>query len=106
DPEAQNPKSLARIYDTLLLRNWDRWIDDDSKTHVWVVELEKGTAARSLLAGSTLASLPGVGPDSVSPAWWHDGQSVIFAATENNDRSARSVVPTLLWEARVSGGEP
>ena len=104
--ERRNPKSRARIYDTFPVRNWDRWIDDGAKTHVWVVELEKGTAARSLLAGSKLASLPGFGPDSLSPVWSPDGESVVVAATEANDRSARAVVPTLLWELRVSGGEP
>ena len=104
--ERRNPKSRARIYDTFPVRNWDRWINADSKTHVWIVELEKGSAAMSLLAGSKLAALPGFGPDSLNPVWSPDGASVIFSATENNDRSARSVVPTLLWEVPASGGQP
>jgi dipeptidyl aminopeptidase/acylaminoacyl peptidase len=103
--ERKNAKSKARIYDTFPVRSWDHWIDE-SKMHLWVVELDGGRTSRSLFGRSTLASAPGFGGESLGAIFTPDGQSVIFVATDHGDRAARAAVTTSLWQVAASGGEP
>ena len=103
--ERRNPKSRVRIYDTFPIRNFDRWIDD-AKNHIWVVDVDGDRKSRSLLAGTKLAALPGFGDEGLAPAWTPDGGSLIFAATDTRDQSARAVPYSSLWQIAASGGEP
>ena len=57
--ERKNAKSKARIYDAFPMRNWDHWIDE-SKTHLWVVDVDvAGDARRAqpLRPGAKVAAL-------------------------------------------------
>ncbi|HVD78426.1 MAG TPA: S9 family peptidase, partial [Vicinamibacteria bacterium] len=90
---------------------WDRWLDD-TQTHLFVVPAAGG-AARDLLAGTRLVSLPGFAGatgegsgDSLEPAWAPDGKSIVFVATTNRNRGAYSPTNTHLFEVAATGGEP
>ncbi len=103
--ERRSAKSRARIYDTFPVRDWDHWIEE-SKIHFWIVSVDGDRQARSLLAGTKLAGLAGFGDEALNPAWSPDGQSVLFVASDQRDRAARSGVASSLWQIPVSGGEP
>src|SRR5438128_1680610 len=83
--DRKDAKSKVRIYDSFPIRRWDRWLDD-TQTHLFAVPAAGG-AARDLLAGTRLVSLPGFAGatgegsgDSLEPAWAPDGKSIVFVA--------------------------
>jgi dipeptidyl aminopeptidase/acylaminoacyl peptidase len=103
--EKKNAKSKARIYDTFPVRNWDQWVDD-SRPHLWVVDVDGDRKARSLFGASALAKRPGFSSDALGATWSPDGASVIFSATESEDAGARAPTPAHLWQVPAAGGEP
>ena len=103
--EKKNAKSKVRIYETFPIRNFDRWIDE-SKPHLWVVDVGGDRKARSVLSGSKLTALPGYNGDSLSPTWTPDGESIVFVAADKADAGARAMVLASLWQVAVGGGEP
>jgi dipeptidyl aminopeptidase/acylaminoacyl peptidase len=103
--EKRTAKSKVRTYETYPYRNFDRWLDE-SKTHLWVVDVDGNRTSRPLFAGSALHRARGFGGDSFNAAWAPDGQSIVFTATDNGDNAARNKVVTGLWQVPVNGGEP
>jgi dipeptidyl aminopeptidase/acylaminoacyl peptidase len=98
-------KSKVRIYDTFPIRNFDHWIEE-SKSQLWVVAVGGDRKAVSLFGNSKAAGRAGFGGDSLAAVWAPDGQSVVFAAAEDDTVSARSDVLSQLWQVPASGGEP
>ena len=102
--ERRNRTWNARVFDTFPIRDWDRWFDERHPS-LFVQPLEPGTAARDILAGSSLVSGPGFagqwgsGNDAIAAAWTPDGRSVVFVATYAN-------VVQPLWMVPTAGGEP
>ena len=103
--ERKNVKSKVRVYETFPIRNFDRWIDE-SRPHLWIVDVAGDKKARSLFAGSSLAGKAGYGGDGLSPAWTPDGQSIVFTAPDSADAGARAMVSSSIWQVPVGGGEP
>jgi dipeptidyl aminopeptidase/acylaminoacyl peptidase len=103
--DRKSAKSKVRIYDSFPIRNFDRWIEE-SKSHLWVVDVAGDRTSRSLFAASKVAARPGFGGDALAAVWSPDGQSVVFVATENDGVAARANVASHLWQVAVSGGEP
>ncbi|HEX8999890.1 MAG TPA: S9 family peptidase [Blastocatellia bacterium] len=101
----------ARVYESFPIRNWDRWLDD-KQTHVFVQSLEPGAKARDLLAGTKLvagagfAGVTGAGSDDLNATWSPDGQSVVFAASDNRNVAAYAETSTHLYAVSINGGEP
>ena len=67
-------KSKVRVYDTFPIRNFDHWIEE-SKTHLWVVDVAGNRTAASLFGKSKAAAQPGFGGDALAAVWAPDGQS-------------------------------
>ena len=111
--ERRARKYNARVYDASPIRLWDRWLDD-RKPSLFVQTLEPGggAQARSLLAGSQLATGAGFGGqlgnsgDDLSATWTPDGSGVVFAATINRADWAHADVVQSLWLVSTGGGEP
>ena len=103
--ERKNLKSKVRIYETFPIRNFDRWIDE-SKPHLWVVDVGGDKKSRSLFAGSKFAARPGYNGDGLSAAWTPDGGSLLFAAADSADAGARAMVLSSIWQVSLTGGEP
>ena len=103
--ERKNTKSKVRIYDSFPIKNFDRWIEE-SKSHLWVVDVAGDRKARSLFGSSRVAATAGFGGDALAAIWSPDGQAVVFVATENDTVAARANVPSHLWQVAASGGEP
>jgi dipeptidyl aminopeptidase/acylaminoacyl peptidase len=105
----------ARKHDVLTytgfpIRNWDRWLPE-RQPRVFVQSLDGGEAV-DLLAGTGLVALPGydgrntISVSELDVAWAPDGESLVFVATRNRDRSAHSATHLDLWQVPVTGGEP
>jgi len=103
--ERKNIKSKVRVYETFPIRNFDRWIDE-SKPHLWIVDVGRDKRARPLFAGSTLAGKAGYNGDGLSAAWAPDGESIVFAAADTADAGARAMVASSIWQVPLGGGEP
>ena len=103
--ERKNVKSKVRVYETFPIRNFDRWIDE-SKPHLWIVDVGRDKKARPLFAGSTLAGKAGYNGDGLSAAWAPDGESIVFAAADTADAGARAMVASSIWQVPLGGGEP
>ena len=103
--ERKNIKSKVRIYDSFPIKNFDHWIEE-SKSHLWVVDVAGDRKARSLFGGSKAAATAGFGGDALAAVWSPDGQVVVFVATENDTIAARANVPSHLWQVPAAGGEP
>ena len=117
--EKRAAKSKVRVYDAFPIRNFDRWLDE-SKTHVWVVDVAATSArperapgspagdrkARSLLAGTKLAALEGFGGDALGAAGRRTGSRSCLRrriiATWPRARRSRRRCGTCL----SAGGEP
>jgi len=103
--DRKNAKSKVRVYETFPIRNFDKWIDE-SKTELWIVDVNGDHKSRALYASSQLAAMRGYNGDSLSPVFTPDGQSVVFAAADKSDVAARAVVVSSLWQVPIGGGEP
>jgi dipeptidyl aminopeptidase/acylaminoacyl peptidase len=105
----------ARIYEGFPIRNWDRWLDE-RQPQLFVQDLPQPgkvpEAARNLLAGTGLVKSPGYGGREsdggaeLDPVWSPDGQSLVFAASDDRDRGAYAFTSTQLWRVRLGGGDP
>lgn len=102
--EEEERKFKARSYTSYPIRDWDKWIDG-KQAHLFVQRIGE-PAARDLLAGSQLASLPGFALAEDSARWSPDGQAIIFAASRNRNRAAWSFTHDDLWKVSAQGGEP
>lgn len=104
--EKKNAKSKVRVYESFPIRSFDKWLDE-SRTHLWVVDADgQDGKSRSLLAGTTLAALPGYSATAPAALWTPDGEAVVFAADDRADTGSRAMVNTSLWQVPVHGGEP
>jgi dipeptidyl aminopeptidase/acylaminoacyl peptidase len=103
--EKKNAKSKARIYESFPVRNWDQWVDE-SRPHLWVVDVDGDKKARSLFADTRFARAPGFAAEAFGATWNPDGSAVIFAATDKGNLAARAPTPSRLWQVAASGGEP
>jgi dipeptidyl aminopeptidase/acylaminoacyl peptidase len=107
--ERRERKWNARVYDSFPIRDWDRWLDE-RRPSLLVQPLEKGAAAKDILAGSQLTASPGfagqwgAGSDAMSATWSPDGNSVVFAATRNRHEAAFAEAVQALWVVQVPGG--
>jgi dipeptidyl aminopeptidase/acylaminoacyl peptidase len=97
--------SKVRIYSAFPNRAFDKWLDE-SKAHLWVVDVEGDRSARSLLAGTALSALPGFDAGSANAVWTPDGAEIVFSASTNRHESARAPTVTSLWRVAAAGGEP
>ena len=100
--ERKGIKSKVRIYDTFPIRNFDHWIEE-SKTHLWVVDVAGNRTATSLFGKSKAAAQPGFGGDALAAVWAPDGQSVVFVAAEDDTASARANVLLAAVASRCDG---
>lgn len=104
-------KYKARVYTSFPVRNWDRWVDE-RRPHLFVQPADGSAPARDLLAGTALANSPGFGGrggdggEELDAAWAPDGQSLVFTASRDRDRSAYAFTSMDLWQVSVAGGEP
>lgn len=104
-------KHSAMVFTGFPIRDWDRW-RDDTQVRVFVQALEDGGEARDLLAGTELVRHPGyggsggMGREEIQALWAPDGQSIVFTASRNRDRSAWSFTHMDIWQVPLSGGEP
>jgi dipeptidyl aminopeptidase/acylaminoacyl peptidase len=109
--EKKARKYNARAYDSFPIRHWDRWLDERRPT-LMLQALGDGSAAKDLLAGTALRNAPGFGGDldndgdQIDAAWTPDGSRIVFAATTDRDRSARTDVQQSLYVVPAGGGEP
>lgn len=105
----------ARKHDVLTytgfpIRNWDRW-RAERQPRLMVQRLEEDEA-RDLLAGSDLVAFPGYdgrstpGGSELDARWSPDGESLVFVASTNRDRSAFAFSHTDLWQVALHGGAP
>jgi dipeptidyl aminopeptidase/acylaminoacyl peptidase len=108
-------KSPARIYDSMPVRHWNRWLDEH-RPHPIVIELHPGAVPRDLLAGSSFARVPGFRgifktterdtTETLQAQWAPDGQSIVFAAQVNADEMMHTAIYTSLFQLALTGGEP
>ncbi len=109
--ERKARKYNLRVFDSFPIRFWDHWLDD-LRSHVFVQGLEEGAVARDLLAGTKLAGLPGFEGEfeeagtSLGARWSPDGNSIVFTATTDLNRTITEPGTTELYRVPAQGGEP
>jgi dipeptidyl aminopeptidase/acylaminoacyl peptidase len=109
--ERKARKYNLRVFDSFPIRYWDHWLDD-LRPHVFVQDLEEGAPARDLLAGTRLGAQPGFEGEfgdsgsSLGARWSPDGNSIVFTATTDLNRSVAAPAPTELYRIPSAGGEP
>src|SRR5262249_38472342 len=109
--ERKDQKYKVRAYDSFPVRYWDRWLDD-RQIHVFVQNLEPGTTAKDLLAGTKLVQNPGYSGrrldsgEELDAVWAPDGASIVFDATTSRTSAAYATVHTHIFQVPAAGGEP
>ena len=108
-------KSPARVYDSMPVRFWNRWLDEN-RPHLFVTDLHPGATAVDLLAGTAFADRPGFlgifrtterdTIETLQAQWAPDGQSIVFAAQINANEMMHTTVHTGLYQVAATGGEP
>ncbi len=77
---------------------------DESKTHLWVVEVAGDRKARALFAAEPAREGGRVSAPTRSPPRGRPtARSVVFAAPENGDAGARAATPSHLWQVAGRG---
>jgi dipeptidyl aminopeptidase/acylaminoacyl peptidase len=109
--DAMKTKANIRTYDGFPIRFWDHWLDD-KRPHIFVQRLAPDSKARDLFAGTRLAAAAGYSirqsetGEDVDAAWAPDAKSVVFAATNERDRTAYAEAVFQVFSVPASGGEP
>lgn len=110
--ERKDRKYNVRAYDSFPIKNWDRWLDD-KQVHLIVQDLEPGSKARDILAGTSLVKEPGFAGrtaegsrEDIDADWSPDGESIVFAATTRRNTAAYAEFPRDLYRISARGGEP
>jgi dipeptidyl aminopeptidase/acylaminoacyl peptidase len=104
-------KYNMRVYTGFPIRNWDQWLSATRQPHAFVQTIGE-KQAQDLFAGTALIRQPGFGGrtsqggSELDIAWTPDGQSLVFVATCNLNRSAYDFTNAELWQVTVAGGEP
>ncbi len=102
----------VRAYEGFPIRHWDKWLNPDRQSHVFVQSLDAQSPARDLIADTQLADNPGFSGrwsdsgEEIDAIWTPDGTAVVFAASTNWNTRAYGFPSTDLFKAEVSGGEP
>lgn len=106
-------KSKVRAYDYFPTRRWDKWLEGDVQTRLFVIAPDGAKPARDLLAGTILLRQPGYqgafgegATDSLQAVWTPDSRSLVFVATTNLDAAAHTETVHHLYQVSVDGGEP
>ncbi len=104
-------KYRVRAYEKFPIRNWDRWLDD-TQGHLFIQELNSGSKAKDLLAGTNLVKERGFAGrvtetgEELDAVWTPEGDSIVFVATTVRDRAAYADTYTSLFRVSATGGEP
>ncbi|WP_051780344.1 dipeptidyl-peptidase 5 [Janthinobacterium agaricidamnosum] len=108
--ERKDRKYSARAYETYPPRYFDKWLTD-KQVRLFVMDAQAGATPRDILAGTTLAALPGFGGgqgdegQSLDAIWAPDNQSIVFSASTNRDQIARVYSDAQIFSVPVNGGE-
>ena len=95
-------KYNMRVFDSFPIRHWDHWLDD-LRPHVFVQSLDPSGPPRDLLAGTRLASSPGFNGEfglsnpELQAVWSPEGDSIVFTATTEQNKSAFGPVNSQLY---------
>ena len=109
--EEKARKYNVRAYTSFPIRNWDQWLSETREPHAFVQTLGE-PQARDLFAGTAFIKQAGFAGRTTQEgseldlAWTPDGQSLVFAATRNANRTAYDFTNTELWQIAATGGEP
>ena len=110
--EEKARKYNVRAYTSFPIRNWDHWLPANRQPHAFVQMLGEHAGARPVrrhgvhqAAGIRWPQLRQAAASSTC-AWTPDGQSLVFSATRNANRSAYDYTNTELWQIAMTGGEP
>ena len=101
DEEKEKSKVKAQLFDRLMIRHWNVWMDG-KRGHVFVLSADGKGDARDLTPGdSSIPSFLGGGHEyEISP----DGKELVYGRNSDKDE-ARSTNGDV-WVAPTSGGEP
>lgn len=110
--ESKARKYKVRSFDGFPIRHWDKWVDPERQTHLFVQPLDATAIATDLLAGTELVGKPGFSGrwtdsgEELDAAWTPDGRAVVFAASTNWNTGAYAFTNTDLFQVEITGGEP
>jgi dipeptidyl aminopeptidase/acylaminoacyl peptidase len=112
EEERKARKYHVRAYEGFPIRHWDKWLDPERRSHVFVQRIDSTDTARDLLAGTQLslgAGFSGRWTDSgeeIDAIWAPDGRSIVFVASTNWNTRAYDFATTDLFRVDAAGGEP
>ena len=110
--ERKARKYNVRAYEGFPIRHWDKWLDPERQSHIFVQSIDAPGSARDLIAGTELARNPGYSGrwtdtgEEIDAIWSPDGRSVVFAASTNWNTRAYDFTNTDLFRVDAGGGEP
>jgi dipeptidyl aminopeptidase/acylaminoacyl peptidase len=110
--ERKARKYHVRAYEGFPIRHWDKWLEPERQSHVFVQPVDAPDAARDLLAGTQLAQGPGFSGrwtdsgEEIDAIWAPDGRSIVFVASSNWNTRAYDFATADLFRVDVEGGEP
>lgn len=110
--EHKTRKFNVRAYEGFPIRHWDKWLNPDRQSHVFVQSLGVPSSARDLIAGTQLADNPGFSGrwsdsgEEIDAIWTPDGTAIVFAASTNWNTRAYGFPSSDLFKTEVGGGEP
>jgi dipeptidyl aminopeptidase/acylaminoacyl peptidase len=99
---AANPPSAVRAYDELLYRHWRSW-EDGLRSHLFVVEVPRGTPVDVTAGGDFDVPVPPFGGSS-DYAFLQDGQSVVFTTKRGTDQAWHTNAD--IYRVGIAGGVP
>jgi dipeptidyl aminopeptidase/acylaminoacyl peptidase len=112
EQERKDRKFHVRAYEGFPIRHWDKWLDPERQSHVFVQPVDSPKEARDLLAGTELARGAGFSGrwtdsgEEIDAIWAPDGRAIVFVASTNWNTRAYDFATTDLFRVDVAGGEP